>query len=138
MTNTCTCTDISTLEIAMDSWTKPFWDATAKQMLTLPACADCQQFRWPPGPFCPSCLSQNVEWRPAGAGRIYSFTLIPSQTPDATAQAPALIEFPQANGVRLLAAMMDTPLEAIVIGKPVEPVWRQAANAIVPGFRVAE
>lgn len=124
--------DIAKLEIPVDAWTQPFWDATAERQLMLPACADCTTVRWPPGPFCPNCQSQNVQWRPAGAGRIYSFTVVRG---DVNTHVPALVEFPDAGGVRLLAAIVDTPINSIEIGREVVTDWIAAANATVPVFR---
>jgi uncharacterized protein len=131
--------DLSDLDIPIDSWTQPFWQAAALQQLMMPRCGDCQQFRWPPGPFCPVCRSQRVQWLPAGSGKIYSFTIVhanrTSETPSSQL-VPALIEFPQAGGMRLLAAVVDTPLSEVRIGAQVEPHWSQAANAVVPVFKV--
>jgi uncharacterized OB-fold protein len=139
MPEICSAPDISSLEIPIDAWTQPFWDATARHELSLPACADCGRFRWPPGPFCPHCHSQRTHWLPAGPGRIYSFTIIrPAGMEAATApliHVPALVEFPEAGGIRLLAAIVDTPLAAIRIGEPLQVGWSQAANATVPVFR---
>jgi hypothetical protein len=133
--------DLSALEIPMDAWTQPFWDASARSQLLLPRCVACQHFRWPPGPFCPHCQSQQTEWLPAGSARIYSFTLTPeprsSETDSQRYRAPALIEFPEADGIRLLAAIVDTPIAAIQIGAPLQLGWSQAANARVPVFSVA-
>lgn len=125
--------DISQLEIPMDACTQPFWDAAAAHRLMLPACADCDTVRWPPGPFCASCQSKSVQWRAAGTGRIYSFTVVRG---DAHTHVPALVEFPDAGGVRLLAAIVDTPIDAIEIGREVVTKWMAAANATVPVFRV--
>lgn len=140
MSEICSAPDIATLDIPVDQWTQPFWDATAQHQLLLPACADCGGFRWPPGPFCPGCQSQNVEWRPAGAGRIYSFTVLREQArgegESLRVHVPALIEFPDAGGVRLLAAIVDAPLSELAIGKVVTPGWSEAANATVPVFRI--
>lgn len=125
--------DIAQLEIPIDAWTQPFWDATERRQLMLPACADCATVRWPPGPFCPGCQSQNVQWRPAGTGRIYSFTVVRG---DAHIHVPALVEFPDAGDVRLLAAIVHTPIDTIAIGLEVVTDWVAAANATVPVFRV--
>jgi len=125
--------DITKLEIPIDSWTKPFWDGADKGKLLLPRCAACHRFRWPPGPFCPHCQSQETEWLSAGRGLIYSFTILRE---DASIHVPALIEFPECDGVRLVAAIVDTPLDAIHIGAEVRLAWSQAANAIVPVFTI--
>lgn len=132
--------DLTGLEIPMDSWTQPFWDAAAARKLVLPRCADCGRFRWPPGPFCPACQSQHTEWASPGDGRIYSFTIVPDRAAgpaDAPRQIiPALIEFPGSNGVRMLAAIVDTPPAAVRIGAKVALGWSPAANATVPVFTI--
>jgi uncharacterized protein len=132
--------DISTLDVPMDAWTEPFWAAAAAEKFLLPRCGSCQHFRWPPGPFCPVCHSQHVEWCSAGEGRVYSFTLVRGATTDASGQAqifaPALIEFSAAGGVRIPAAIVDSPIDSICIGAAVAVNWSQAANAVVPVFRI--
>ena len=130
--------DLSALEVPIDPWTQPFWDATAEGRLMLPRCGGCGQFRWPPGPFCPNCQSQAVEWAASGPAQIYSFTIVRDRTADPGAiHAPALVEFPQAGGVRLLAAIADTPLSAIRVGAELVLGWSQALNAALPVFRVS-
>lgn len=131
--------DLSALDIPMDTWTQPFWAGTAQGKLLLPRCGACHRFRWPPGPFCPHCQSQAVEWLPAGAARVYSFTIVHPRGPadQPRTHVPALIEFPEAGGVRILAAIVDTPLAKIRIGAELTLGWSPAANATVPVFRIA-
>jgi uncharacterized OB-fold protein len=132
--------DVSALEVPMDAWTQPFWDGTAEKKLLLPRCSSCHRFRWPPGPFCPHCQSQLTDWVPAGVARLYSFTIVRDQRAKDAAEppprVPALIEFPEADGVRLVAAIVNTPLENIRIGAEVTLGWSQAANASVPVFSI--
>jgi uncharacterized OB-fold protein len=132
--------DVSQLEVPIDAWTEPFWQAAAEGELRLVRCADCRRYRWPPGPFCPHCQSQRTEWTPAGPARIYSFTIVRETAPEGAApvvHAPALVEFPQADGVRLMAAIVDAPLEAIRVGAELTLAWSPAANAKIPVFRLA-
>jgi hypothetical protein len=130
---------ISELQIPADAWTQPFWDAAEDATLLLPSCADCERFRWPPGPFCPHCRSQGVAWRAGGRARLYSYTIVRRLNEDGTSQvvAPALVEFPDADGVRLLAAIVDTPVEKLKVGASLRLSWSQTANAKVPVFEVA-
>jgi uncharacterized OB-fold protein len=140
MTETSVSPDISKLEIPADAWTRPFWIATRDHRLTFPRCTACTRFRWPPGPFCPVCHAQEVDWAAAGQGRIFSFTIISAKPardnvpPDTL--VPALIEFPEAGGVRLLGALVDAPIDRIAIGMAVAPAWVEASNATVPMFRL--
>jgi uncharacterized OB-fold protein len=138
MSATSITPDVSALEIPTDAWTQPFWDAAAAERLIVPHCAACGTFRWPPGPFCPECSAQAVTWVDAGPARIYSYTIAPRVAPDGQTQVavPALIEFPQAGGLRLIAAIVDTPIAAIKVGARVRPGFSQAANGKVPVFTV--
>jgi uncharacterized OB-fold protein len=130
--------DIGQFEIPIDRSTEPFWAGTARHALLLPRCGDCGRFRWPPGPFCPTCQSQAVDWVPAGPGRVYSFTVVEESSVDGSAgkrtHIPALIEFPDAGHVRLLAAMVGANPASLCIGASVRVDWVSAANATVPVF----
>ena len=141
MTEISTAPDTRALEIPMDAWTEPFWAAAEKGALALPRCGACGQFRWPPGPFCPSCQSQQLEWVPAGIGQVFSFTVVREKSGVEGGadriHIPALIEFPQSGGVRLLAAIVDAAPDDVRIGARVAVKWIKAANAMVPVFYLA-
>jgi uncharacterized OB-fold protein len=132
--------DFAGLEIPIDSWSQPFWDAASEHRMVMPRCGTCGTFRWPAGPFCPKCQSQAVEWVAPGQARIYSFTILPrpGTTADAPPQfrIPALVEFDEAPGVRLVSVLVDAPVDTVEIDMPVEVDWISAANAIVPVFRL--
>jgi uncharacterized OB-fold protein len=130
--------DNSTIEVPIDQWTQGFWDAAAEERLVLPRCVACGHFRWPPGPFCPRCHDQGVVWVLPGEGRVYSFTLLRPMTEDGRplVHAPALIEFPEAGGVRIVAPIVDTPVAAIRIGAPVVLRWTSAATVMLPLFTI--
>jgi uncharacterized OB-fold protein len=135
------CPDFSALQVPMDQWSEPFWRAAAEHRLLVPRCAACGHFRWPSGPFCPKCQSQQVEWVPPGQGRIYSFTILPVRGESASGslqfRIPALVVFDAAPGVRLVSSLVDTPAEAVAIDAPVQVDWLIAANATVPVFRLS-
>lgn len=136
MSRTSIAPDIADLDVPIDAWTRPFWEATAEHRILLPRCGDCGTFRWPPGPFCPQCQSQQVDWVPGGEARIYSFTVVRAKAADGSeaSSIPALIEFPQAGGIRLLAAIVGAEPAHVRIGTTVVPDWIAAANAQVPVF----
>ena len=57
--------------------TQPFWDALRQRRLLLPYCSDCGKPHLPPGPVCPLCFSDRLEWRTAsGRGRISTWTVV--------------------------------------------------------------
>lgn len=124
-------------EVPMDGWTRPFWEAASRQELVMPRCSDCAKFRWPPGPFCPHCRSQAVEWLPAGPARLYSFTVLRQKGEDGERHvAPGLVEFPEAGGVRMMAPIVDTPREDIRIGAGLVLCWAPAGETNLPRFTI--
>ena len=141
MTEKSICPDYGALEIAMDSWSEPFWKAGAEGRVLMQKCSNCGTFRWPAGPFCPACHRQGVEWVPPGQARIYSFTVLPVRGADKEAppqwRMPTLVEFDQAPGVRLVSVLVDADPQSVAIGDPVDIEWRPAANGVVPVFRIA-
>ena len=141
MTARSICPDFSALEIPMDVWSEPFWQAGSQGRVEMPRCTSCGTFRWPAGPFCPECHAQDVEWIGAGQGRIYSFTILPVPAADRDAPAefriPALVTFDNAPGVRLVSVLVDAPVDQVEIDAEVEVDWLAGANAAVPVFRLS-
>lgn len=139
MSTTSICPDYSGLEIAMDAWSEPFWQAGAEGRLLMQQCSHCGVFRWPAGPFCPQCRQQGVEWVSPGQPRIYSFTIVPVPAVDKDAppawRMPALVEFDEAPGVRLVSVLVGADPATVAIGDPVAIAWRPAANGVVPVFQ---
>ena len=59
----------------LDPYAVEFWDFTKNQELRLQRCNDCQKYRFPPGPSCDNCLSDNFEWvQVSGRGTVLSWT----------------------------------------------------------------
>lgn len=138
MTELTSAPDISRIEIPMDTWTAPFWQAAAEEKLALPRCGDCQTFRWPPGPFCPACRSQAVDWVGAGRAELYSYTVLrrpgASHEEPGSVIVPGLVSFPEAGGVRIMAAIIDSPVDAVKIGMPLTLRWVPKGDTNVPVF----
>ncbi len=128
------------LDVAMDAWSEPFWQAGGEGRTIMPKCGACGTFRWPAGPFCFVCRSQEVEWADAGKARIYSYTILPAPGADKDApllyRVPVVVEFADAPGVRLVSVLVDAPLDGIAIDAAVTIDWLPAANAVVPVFRL--
>ncbi len=128
----------------MDQWTKPFWDAAARKTLTAPKCRSCGAFRMPPTPFCPECLSQEIDWPElSGKGAIYSYSIVARAImpgmEDCLPYVPALVELPDAGGVRLITNIVGVPVDRVRIGANVRVVWetRRTDGVTVPRFTLA-
>ena len=60
---------------SMDPYAEQFWIYTQKKEFRLQKCSECGKFRWPPGPTCDRCLSDEFGWTPmAGRGKVLSWT----------------------------------------------------------------
>ena len=60
----------------MGLYDQPMWDSIARQRMELQYCAQSGQYRYPPSPACPHCLSLDHEWRPvSGHGEILSWVV---------------------------------------------------------------
>ena len=56
---------------------QPFWDGCRAHRLLLPTCADCDKAHLPPGPVCPHCFSDRLDWREAkGTGTVTTFVVV--------------------------------------------------------------
>ena len=133
---------IGDLEIPVDACTKPFWGATAEHRLEVPRCCGCAHFRWQPRPFCPHCRSQAMDWVDPGPAQLYSYTVLyrapASDGEEVPITIPALVEFPETGGIRLLLALVGAPLAAVKIGAMVLVEWIAAAYAAEPMFRLPD
>ena len=133
--------DLSAFPLPIDQWTQPFWDAAARGELVMPRCSACKAWRWPPTPFCPKCRSQALEWLPAGPPKLYSYTIVrrPGPRPDDPFQVivPGLVEFPEAGGMRLVAAIVESDVDRIEIGAPLSVRWTPKEGTQVPVFAIA-
>lgn len=58
-------------------WWLPYWEAARQRELRFQRCRGCGQWRFPPGPMCPSCLSLEVEWAKAsGRATLVSWVVV--------------------------------------------------------------
>lgn len=64
----------------MGVYEKPFWEAVQQRELRLQRCRTCSHVWYPPGPVCPSCLSDDWHWdRMSGRGRVIAWTVFHRQ-----------------------------------------------------------
>ncbi|HVW42937.1 MAG TPA: OB-fold domain-containing protein [Amycolatopsis sp.] len=130
-------------EINPDAWTEPFWLATREHKLTVPKCTNCGAFRFPPGPFCHACRHQEVEQvELSGAGAVYTYTVVRHAVvpalQDSVPYVVAVLELDGAPGVRMIANLVESDVEAVRIGSRVEVAWDDVdAEVTVARFRLA-
>lgn len=126
--------------VSADAWTAPFWQGAARRELLLPRCAACGHYRMPPTPFCPECRSQEIDWVHHDAGAVlYTYTIVERAIvpgmEDSLPYVPAIVEFPQAQGIRLITNMVDCAIARLRIGAPVKLAWIEPApGQVLPAF----
>jgi len=117
--------------------TEFFWEGAVWNELRIQRCTACNTLRHPPRPGCAACGS--LEWDyivSCGDGIVYSFVIyhhppLPGFEPPF---AVGLIELEE--GVRMLSNIVDTPLEEIEIGMPVQVTYVAVDDEMtLPMFR---
>ena len=107
------------------SETQPFWDATARGVVLLPRCNDCDIVIWYPRRFCPLCASRSVTWFEAsGLGTIYSYTLITKGGGRFRDVGPFVFAYVElAEGPRIMTNIVECDPAALSIGQRVRAVF---------------
>jgi len=123
-----------------DTFTEPFWVAASEHRLVCAQCSACGTFRMPPAAFCPACRSQDVTWvELTGRGTVFSFTVARhALTPELAGCLPyvvAVVDLDGAPGARLISNIIDTEVEDVRIGMPVELVWEDVEGSPVSLYR---
>ena len=105
---------------------EPFYQGLRERKLLLPFCLSCETPHLPPGPVCPQCFGDRLEWRQAsGRGRISSWTVVhKAWFPAFADDIPYnVVQVELDEGPRLTANVIDLPNQRLEIGLPVEIVF---------------
>lgn len=121
-----------------------FWEACKRHELVVQQCSKCGTMRHTPEWVCYKCLSPDYHWQPvSGKGTIYShMNVVYPAHPALKDRVPfnvVLVELADAQGIRMVGNMIDTPYEEIHIGMPVEVCWEDhpEADITLPFWRRA-
>jgi hypothetical protein len=113
---------------AIDSDTRPFWEATKRGELLIQHCPQCDAYQFYPRIVCKNCLS-DVEWVVAkGTGSVYSFSVVHKVfNPEFKDKVPfivALIELDE--GPRMMTNLIGVPFESVKIGMRVKADYSES------------
>jgi uncharacterized protein len=128
------------VDIGPDRWTAPWWQAAAEHRLVVARCNSCAELRSPPTPYCPRCLSQEIDWLElSGEATVYSFTVVRhAPSPDLREAVPYVIGLvvpSEAPGIKLMTNIVGCDPEDISIGMQLHVVWDDVADGLaVPRF----
>lgn len=118
--------------------TRPYWEAAARNQLVVQQCAACGCRQFYPREFCIVCMSGDIRWTAcSGKGTIYTYTVnhrgANAYMKDKTPYAVAVVDLDE--GVRMLANIIDSPLEDIAIGRRVRVTFERVSEDIaLPQF----
>lgn len=121
--------------------TQPFWDGCAAGELRLQLCHGCAAFYFPPRPFCPRCLSADVEWRRM-SGRATLHTYLINHRPargfeDDAPYAIAVVELEE--GPRMMSNIVgveNTP-ENLRLDMALQVTFEPRGDVMLPVFEPA-
>jgi uncharacterized OB-fold protein len=109
----------------------PFWEGARRGQLLLPHCPDCGRYWWPPGPVCPYCLSERVEWsRASGRGRVISWVVFHKQYFEAFPTPYSVVWVELEEGPRLTGNLVGCEPDRIRSGMPVEAVFEKITDEV--------
>lgn len=121
---------------------RPFWEGCKAGELRMQQCSHCGHIRYPIGPVCTVCLSDEFTWtKLSGKGTVFNYVIFYQKYNDAWADdLPYNVIMVQLDeGPRMFSNMVGIPNEEIRIGMPVEVVFEKATEDIyIPKFKPIE
>lgn len=117
---------------------RPFWDGCKAHRLLLPTCRDCGKPHLPPGPVCPHCFSDALDWREAsGEGTISTFVVVHRDWfPAFRADIPYnVVQVELDEGPRLTASVVGLDGRSLAVGQRVRVMFDDVdATLTLPRF----
>ena len=126
---------------APNKLTQFFWDGAREGKLMIQRCNSCQTYQHPPEPVCHHCLSFDLgAGQVSGQATVYTFEIATQAFhPYFADKLPfciAVVELPEQANLKLISNIVDTPLEDITVGMPVQVTFRPIDSEFsLPVFR---
>ncbi len=116
---------------------KFFWDAADREEFLGQRCAECQKFRFPPGPMCPHCHSvKREEVKLSGYGTVHGWTIPRHPPPFGFKEAPIVAIIELAEGTRMVSNLVGVAYDEVRQDMAVEVCFEPTmGNHKVPVFR---
>ena len=120
----------------------PYWEGAKAHELRIQFCTECQKHFFYPRIFCPTCLSDAVEWRTvSGKGTLLTYVLSARPAPGFEQELPYAIAVVQLDeGPHLMSNIVGIELtpQNLPAGMPLEVVFEDVNEKItLPKFQPA-
>ncbi len=120
----------------------PFWEAANERTLSTPKCRACGERHFPPGPVCPECLSNDLEWVPVtGRGKLVSWVVFHQvYWEEVREDMPYLVATVDLDeGIRLITSLTGAAAEYPVYGMPLRVNYLENTyGQLLPVFEAAD
>jgi uncharacterized OB-fold protein len=118
---------------APDLETKPFWDGCKEGRFLIRHCNACGADHYYPRPFCPTCWSDDVEWKEAsGRATLYTYSVVHvNDLPPFGERVPyvaAIVELEE--GPRVMTNVEGVEHDALQIGMPLVVDYKPISDDI--------
>jgi uncharacterized OB-fold protein len=118
---------------------RPFFAAAREGRLVVQRCRRCGERRFPPREICSHCLGREAEWvASSGRGTVLSYNVMHQvYHPGFASEVPyAVVLVELEDGARMIASVVDCPLDRLRVGLPVEVTFEERTPEVVlPVFR---
>jgi uncharacterized OB-fold protein len=117
---------------------RPYWEACRRGELRLQRCVACHEWRFPPEPRCPTCLSADYTWEvTSGSGTVWSWIVMHRQYFAGLAdQLPYNVALIRLDEGPLMTSNVDVPTSELVCDMSVEVFFEEISDEFtIPRFR---
>ncbi len=127
----------------MDPYAEQFWAFTERRQLRLQRCDDCGRFRWPPGPVCDRCLSEDFTWEEvSGRGALLSWVVFQRQYFEEYPAPHPVVMVELAEGPLFISQPVGATVDEFRDGLAMELAWLDGEDRFgeyqLPVFRPAQ
>lgn len=118
----------------------PFWESVNEKAMKLQRCSDCAQWRYPAGPLCARCASDNVTWEDvSGGAEIMSWVVFHKTYLPAYPAPHKVIAVRLDEGPIFISNLDGEEPEGSWIGHRVELCYAEMPDGVVlPRFRLTQ
>jgi len=113
----------------LSMYDKPLWASIETKHMELQQCDSCAEFRYPPAPGCPNCLSLDYKWKKvSGRGKILSWVVFHKEYLDDYKPPYNVVAVQLDEGPIIISNLSGPEPSGTWIGKLVEIVYEDGAD----------